>query len=67
MFFLLTFWVIEHAVAYFASASGQLYIWGRRFSGNVDNHIPQIAPLSLRISQVALGWNHALVMAGTSF
>ncbi|CAL9187518.1 unnamed protein product [Musa hybrid cultivar] len=51
----------DHSAA--LSASGQLYLWGRRFSGNVDNHIPQIAPLSLRISQVALGWNHALVMA----
>ncbi|RWW79742.1 hypothetical protein BHE74_00011955 [Ensete ventricosum] len=51
----------DHSAA--LSGSGQLYIWGRRFSGDVDNHIPQLAPLSLRISQVALGWNHALVMA----
>lgn len=44
------------------SADGQLYVWGRRFSGGSDNHIPQILPSPLRITQVALGWNHGLVL-----
>ncbi|XP_042377378.1 ultraviolet-B receptor UVR8-like isoform X1 [Zingiber officinale] len=52
----------DHSAA--LSADGQLYIWGRRFGGNVDSCIPQLVPLSLPISHVAFGWNHALVMAG---
>ncbi|XP_019705528.1 ultraviolet-B receptor UVR8 isoform X2 [Elaeis guineensis] len=50
----------DHSAA--LSADGQLYIWGRRFSGRSDDHIPQILPSPLGITEVALGWNHALVL-----
>ncbi|XP_020257110.1 ultraviolet-B receptor UVR8 isoform X2 [Asparagus officinalis] len=45
------------------SADGQLYTWGRGFGGSSSNHSPCILPSSLRFSQVALGWNHALLIA----
>lgn len=44
--------------------SGQLYIWGRALVGEHDNDQPQAAFPSLSISQVALGWHHALVLSG---
>ncbi|XP_026665411.2 ultraviolet-B receptor UVR8 isoform X3 [Phoenix dactylifera] len=50
----------DHSAA--LSADGRLYIWGRRFSGRSDDHTPQISPSPSRITQVALGWNHALVL-----
>jgi secretion-regulating guanine nucleotide exchange factor len=45
--------------------SGQLYIWGRALVGEHDDDQPQAAFPSLSISQVALGWHHALVKSGT--
>ncbi|MQL80080.1 hypothetical protein Taro_012535 [Colocasia esculenta] len=43
------------------AANGQLYIWGRGFSGRLSACVPQTVS-SLRFSQVALGWNHALAL-----
>ncbi|OEL27789.1 hypothetical protein BAE44_0011193, partial [Dichanthelium oligosanthes] len=42
---------------------GQLYIWGRALIGEQDNDQPQAVLPSLNISQVALGWRHALVLS----
>lgn len=46
------------------SANGQLYTWGRGFGGCSDCHQPQVLPSLLRFSQIALGWNHALLVSG---
>ncbi|PKA60983.1 Ultraviolet-B receptor UVR8 [Apostasia shenzhenica] len=51
----------DHSAA--LSANGQLYLWGRGFNGSLDCHKPQILPSSLMFSQVALGWNHALMIS----
>jgi secretion-regulating guanine nucleotide exchange factor len=45
--------------------SGQLYLWGRALVGGRDDDQPRAAFPSLSISQVALGWHHALVLSGT--
>ncbi|XP_019051441.1 PREDICTED: ultraviolet-B receptor UVR8 isoform X1 [Nelumbo nucifera] len=52
----------DHSAA--LSANGQLYTWGRGFGGTSDIHLPQTLPSPLRFSQVALGWNHALLLTG---
>uniref|UniRef100_A0A453FNY8 Ultraviolet-B receptor UVR8 n=1 Tax=Aegilops tauschii subsp. strangulata TaxID=200361 RepID=A0A453FNY8_AEGTS len=44
--------------------SGQLHIWGRALVGEHDDDQPRAAFPSLSISQVALGWHHALVLSG---
>lgn len=44
--------------------SGQLYIWGRALIGEHDDDQPRPVFPSLGISQVALGWHHALVLSG---
>ncbi|KAJ1285675.1 hypothetical protein BS78_03G295300 [Paspalum vaginatum] len=44
--------------------SGHLYIWGRALIGEQDDDQPREALPSLRVSQVALGWHHALVLSG---
>lgn len=51
----------DHSAA--LAADGQLYTWGRGFLGSIDEHYPKKFPSFLRFSQVALGWNHALVIA----
>ncbi|KAL0914675.1 hypothetical protein M5K25_015043 [Dendrobium thyrsiflorum] len=51
----------DHSAA--LSANGKLYTWGRGFSGCSDYHQPQVLPSSLRFSQIALGWNHALLVS----
>lgn len=45
------------------SANGQLYTWGRGFGGCLDSQQPQVLPSLLRFSQIALGWNHALLVS----
>lgn len=45
--------------------SGQLHIWGRALVGEHDDDQPRAVFPSLSISQVALGWHHALVLSGT--
>ncbi|KAF8378393.1 hypothetical protein HHK36_029732 [Tetracentron sinense] len=52
----------DHSAA--LSADGHLYTWGRGFSGTKDAYLPQILSSHLRFSQVALGWNHALLLTG---
>ncbi|XP_068643656.1 ultraviolet-B receptor UVR8 [Aristolochia californica] len=42
--------------------NGYLYTWGRGFSGSSDVHIPQHLFTPLKFSQVAVGWNHALLL-----
>ncbi|KAF8663889.1 hypothetical protein HU200_055227 [Digitaria exilis] len=42
---------------------GHLYIWGRALIGEHDNDQPREVLPSLSISQVALGWHHALVLS----
>ncbi|XP_020573022.1 ultraviolet-B receptor UVR8 [Phalaenopsis equestris] len=51
----------DHSAA--LSANGQLYSWGRGFSGCSDSLQPQLLPSLLRFSQIALGWNHALLVS----
>lgn len=52
----------DHSAA--LDESGQLYIWGRALVGEHDDDQPRAAFSSLSISQVALGWHHALVLSG---
>ncbi|CAM0883362.1 unnamed protein product [Alopecurus aequalis] len=52
----------DHSAA--LDESGQLYIWGRALVGEHDDDQPHAAFPSLSISQVALGWHHALVLSG---
>ncbi|PAN28177.1 hypothetical protein PAHAL_5G136400 [Panicum hallii] len=42
---------------------GHLYIWGRALIGEHDNDQPCVVLPSLSISQVALGWHHALILS----
>lgn len=55
MFFLNSFILIVY---------GELYLWGRAFSGRLNYNLPLKLPTHLKFSQVALGWNHALVLTG---
>ncbi|CAA3024809.1 Hypothetical predicted protein [Olea europaea subsp. europaea] len=50
----------DHSAA--LSAGGHLYTWGRGFHGASDSYIPHCIPADLSFNQVALGWNHALVL-----
>ncbi|XP_077245339.1 regulator of chromosome condensation (RCC1) family protein [Tasmannia lanceolata] len=50
----------DHSAA--LSANKQLYTWGRGFSGFSDYYHPQLLPSPEKFSQVALGWNHALLL-----
>uniref|UniRef100_A0A453FNY1 Uncharacterized protein n=1 Tax=Aegilops tauschii subsp. strangulata TaxID=200361 RepID=A0A453FNY1_AEGTS len=52
----------DHSAA--LDESGQLHIWGRALVGEHDDDQPRAAFPSLSISQVALGWHHALVLSG---
>ncbi|GAB4839939.1 hypothetical protein Ancab_020649 [Ancistrocladus abbreviatus] len=52
----------DHSAA--LTADGQLYTWGRGFSGSSDASLPQHLPSSLSFTQAAVGWNHALVLTG---
>lgn len=45
---------------------GHLYVWGRSFHGAPDVYRPHRVTADLVFSQVALGWNHALVLTGMS-
>jgi hypothetical protein len=47
-----------------ATEYGHLYIWGRALIGQYDNDQPRSVFPSLSISQVALGWHHALLLSG---
>ncbi|CAK9137071.1 unnamed protein product [Ilex paraguariensis] len=51
----------DHSAA--LSANGQLYTWGRGFSGSSDVYHPHGVTASLSFTQAALGWNHALTLA----
>ncbi|CAO2178026.1 unnamed protein product [Urochloa humidicola] len=42
---------------------GHLYIWGRALIGEHDNDKPRVVLPSLSVSQVALGWHHAVVLS----
>lgn len=48
-------------------ADGHLYTWGRGFNRHSDTTTPQCLPSSLHFTQVALGWNHALVLTGQKY
>lgn len=50
----------DHSAA--LSADGCLYTWGRGFSGGSDAYHPQRLSSSLSFIQMALGWNHALLL-----
>ncbi|XP_059648896.1 ultraviolet-B receptor UVR8 [Cornus florida] len=52
----------DHSAA--LSADGNLYIWGRGFSGTSNDYYPQCLTSSLSFTQAALGWNHALGLTG---
>ncbi|KAL6350533.1 hypothetical protein AAG906_019180 [Vitis piasezkii] len=52
----------DHSAA--LSADGHLYTWGRGFGSTSDVHCPRCLPSSLCFTQVALGWNHMLVLTG---
>lgn len=51
----------DHSAA--LDESGCLYIWGRALIGEHDDDQPWAVLPSLSISQVALGWHHALVLS----
>lgn len=51
----------DHSAA--LDESDQLYIWGRALVGEHDDDQPRAVFSSLSISQVALGWHHALVLS----
>ncbi|CAN6440875.1 unnamed protein product [Victoria cruziana] len=44
------------------SGQGHLYTWGRGFGGASNFSVPHLLPSHLAFSQVALGWNHALLL-----
>lgn len=50
----------DHSAA--LSADGSLYTWGRGFSCALDTYIPCHSDAAFPISEVALGWNHALLL-----
>ncbi|KAJ0257754.1 hypothetical protein HA466_0085680 [Hirschfeldia incana] len=50
----------DHSAA--ISANGQMFTWGRGFCGSPDVRTPQCLPSSLSFREVALGWNHALLL-----
>lgn len=52
----------DHSAA--LSVDGSLYTWGRGFSGAPDAYIPCHLDASFPINEVALGWNHALLLTG---
>ncbi|KAJ0247597.1 hypothetical protein HA466_0160360 [Hirschfeldia incana] len=52
----------DHSAA--ISANGELFTWGRGFCGSPDAQTPQCLPSSHAFREVALGWNHALVLTG---
>lgn len=52
----------DHSAA--ISGNGNLYVWGRAFTGAPDVYRPHRITADLYFSQVALGWNHALVLTG---
>lgn len=43
---------------------GELYLWGRDFNSKINYNLPLKLPTHLKFLQVALGWNHALVLTG---
>ncbi|TVU34902.1 hypothetical protein EJB05_16758 [Eragrostis curvula] len=51
----------DHSAA--LNESGHLYIWGRALIGEHDDDQPQAVLPSFCVSQVALGWHHALVLS----
>ncbi|CAN4124399.1 unnamed protein product [Withania somnifera] len=52
----------DHSAA--ISVNGHLYVWGRSFHGAPDVYRPLHVNADLYFSQVALGWNHSLVLTG---
>ncbi|KAK1362122.1 Ultraviolet-B receptor UVR8 [Heracleum sosnowskyi] len=52
----------DHTAA--LSTDGDMYIWGRGFTGSSDICYPQSAISSTSLCQMALGWHHALVLTG---
>ncbi|KAJ4871708.1 Regulator of chromosome condensation (RCC1) family protein [Raphanus sativus] len=50
----------DHSAA--ISADGQLYTWGRGFCGSPDVQTPKCLHSSQSFREVALGWNHALLL-----
>ncbi|KAJ4754548.1 Regulator of chromosome condensation (RCC1) family protein [Rhynchospora pubera] len=51
----------DHSAA--LTDNGQLYIWGRAFTGKINYLHPRIVPSSLKFSQVALGWHHVVLLS----
>ncbi|KAK4429943.1 Ultraviolet-B receptor UVR8 [Sesamum alatum] len=50
----------DHSAA--LSADGSLYTWGRGFGCASDACIPRCVDVALSLKEVALGWNHALLL-----
>ncbi|KAL2253481.1 UNVERIFIED_CONTAM: putative E3 ubiquitin-protein ligase HERC2 [Sesamum indicum] len=50
----------DHSAA--LSADGSLYTWGRGFGCASDACIPHHVDVALSLKEVALGWNHALLL-----
>ncbi|CAN7094252.1 unnamed protein product [Brassica rapa subsp. narinosa] len=50
----------DHSAA--ISANGQMFSWGRGFCGSPDVQTPHCFHSSLSFRDVALGWNHALLL-----
>lgn len=47
------------------SADGSLYMWGRGFGCASDAYIPRHFDTVFPVNEVALGWNHALLLSKT--
>ncbi|XP_015894882.2 ultraviolet-B receptor UVR8 isoform X1 [Ziziphus jujuba] len=50
----------DHSAA--LSTDGRLYTWGKGFNGTTNAFCPVCVPESLCFTEVALGWNHALLL-----
>ncbi|KAL8035642.1 hypothetical protein ABFX02_12G110700 [Erythranthe guttata] len=50
----------DHSAA--LTADGSLYTWGRGFSRTSDESIPRLFEAVVTVDEVALGWNHALLL-----
>ncbi|EYU28697.1 hypothetical protein MIMGU_mgv1a008743mg [Erythranthe guttata] len=54
----------DHSAA--LTADGSLYTWGRGFSCASDESIPRLFEAAVTVDEVALGWNHALLLTRKS-
>ncbi|KAF6164336.1 hypothetical protein GIB67_029219, partial [Kingdonia uniflora] len=54
--------LISVGLCTFVLVDGHLFTWGRGFLGNSDAYLPQFLSSPLKFMQIALGWNHILLL-----